>query len=153
RIFRITPAGHKGYTVPKVDLTTKEGVLAALGSPNLAVRHMATSHLRSLPAAESWPILEKALAQRDDPTLRARAFWQLAEPAYRDSIFEKLQPALKDDDPRFRALAVRILRACHNRPRKAGEQDVITPAILKALADDPSPAVRRETLLMLRDIS
>ena len=38
RIYRVTPKGHKGYKVPEVKLDTKEGVLAALGSPNLATR-------------------------------------------------------------------------------------------------------------------
>ena len=38
RIYRITPKGHKGYKVPEVKLDTKEGVLAALGSPCLATR-------------------------------------------------------------------------------------------------------------------
>ena len=41
RIYRITPKGHKGYKVPEVKLDTKEGVLAALGSPCLATRPMA----------------------------------------------------------------------------------------------------------------
>ncbi|MFM8274399.1 MAG: PVC-type heme-binding CxxCH protein, partial [Gemmata sp.] len=41
RIYRITPKGHKGYKVPEVKLDTKEGTLAALGSPNQAVRGQA----------------------------------------------------------------------------------------------------------------
>ena len=47
----VTPKGHKGYKVPKVELETKEGVLAALGSPNLAVRYMAMAKLREHEAA------------------------------------------------------------------------------------------------------
>lgn len=38
RVFRLTPKGHTGYKVPEVKLDTKEGVLAALGSPCLATR-------------------------------------------------------------------------------------------------------------------
>src|SRR5207248_1677374 len=48
RVYRITPTGHKGYKVPKVDLTTDAGLLEALLSPNLAVRYMA---LRSIKPA------------------------------------------------------------------------------------------------------
>src|SRR5436305_390124 len=36
RIYRLAPAGHKGYKVPVVTLDNKEGLLAALGSPALA---------------------------------------------------------------------------------------------------------------------
>ncbi len=41
RIYRLTPKGHKGYKVPEVKLDTKEGVLAALTSPNLTTRSLA----------------------------------------------------------------------------------------------------------------
>src|SRR5438132_8901158 len=44
RVYRLAPKGHK-YQVPKVDLGSNAGVAAALGSPNLAVRHMATAKL------------------------------------------------------------------------------------------------------------
>src|SRR5205085_11654327 len=48
RIYRVTPKGHKGYKVPEVKLDSNEGILAALGSPNLAERYMAMARLRSL---------------------------------------------------------------------------------------------------------
>jgi putative membrane-bound dehydrogenase-like protein len=152
RIFRITPAGHKGYKVPPVELTTKDGVLAALGSPNLAVRYMAMSHLKGLPAEERMAIVEAALKQKENPFLRARALWQLNDPGFRDGLARKLEVALTDTDPRFRTMAVRMLRDAHNRAREAGSKEVLTPAVLKALIDDPSAAVRRETLLLLRDL-
>jgi putative membrane-bound dehydrogenase-like protein len=153
RIFRITPAGHKGYKVPEVVLTTKEGLLAALGSPNLAVRYMAISQLRSMDAKDALRVVDAACVQKDNPILRARAFWQLSALLPSEQLVEKLRPALKDEDSRFRTLAVRILRDAHNRSREAGGKEVITAEILKALIDDPSPAVRRETLLLLRDLS
>jgi putative membrane-bound dehydrogenase-like protein len=47
RIYRITPKGAKGYTVPEVKLDTKEGVLAAFSSPNLASRALAIENLKT----------------------------------------------------------------------------------------------------------
>src|SRR5207248_3996428 len=48
RIYRVTPKGHVGYKVSKVNLGTKEGILATLGSPNLAVRHVAMDRIRGM---------------------------------------------------------------------------------------------------------
>src|SRR5262249_45789525 len=48
RIYRITPKGHQGYKVPKVDLESTEGVTAALDSPALSVRYMAMAKLRAM---------------------------------------------------------------------------------------------------------
>ena len=40
RLFRIRPEGSaKGYVAPALDLTTPEGALAALNSPNLDARY------------------------------------------------------------------------------------------------------------------
>src|SRR5205085_2662456 len=49
RIYRLAPKGNKP-SVPKVDLNSKDGILAALGSSNLAVRFMAMAELRSMRA-------------------------------------------------------------------------------------------------------
>src|SRR5262245_19156140 len=43
RIYRLAPRDNKP-NVPEVKLDSKEGLLAALGSPNLAVRYMAMAH-------------------------------------------------------------------------------------------------------------
>jgi putative membrane-bound dehydrogenase-like protein len=152
RIFRITPAGHKGYKIPPVDLKTREGLLTALESPNLAVRHMATATFYNMPPTEAWPILEQAIELTARPILRARALWQLDDRPYRNGIYDKLRGALKDDDPRIRMLAIRILRDHHVRRLLTTDKDVLTPAVLQALVNDPSPAVRREVLLALRDL-
>jgi putative membrane-bound dehydrogenase-like protein len=45
RIYRLTPKGHKGYTLPEVKLDTKEGLLTALTNPNNTVRMLATMQL------------------------------------------------------------------------------------------------------------
>src|SRR5439155_27144218 len=63
-------------SVPYVELESKEGLTAALTSPNLAVRSMA---MEKIPAMElrALRILEPALSQRAAPLLRIRALWIL----------------------------------------------------------------------------
>lgn len=77
RIFRLAPKGNKP-SVPRVVLDTNDGVLAALASPNLAVRHMAMAQLRNITPDAAATLLEKAIDQEADPFLRARALWQHA---------------------------------------------------------------------------
>jgi putative membrane-bound dehydrogenase-like protein len=76
RIYRITPKGHKGYTVPKVDLETNAGVLAALGSPNLAVRYMAMAQIRSMTIPRFADLLDTAKSNLD-PMVHVRVQWQI----------------------------------------------------------------------------
>ncbi|QEL14118.1 PVC-type heme-binding CxxCH protein [Limnoglobus roseus] len=47
RIYRLTPAGHKGYTVPEVKLDDAKGMVTALASPNLTARYLATQQISS----------------------------------------------------------------------------------------------------------
>src|SRR5207237_8595330 len=77
RIFRVTPKGHKGYQIPRVDLDSKEGLVAALGSPALSVRSVAMDKLRGMNSAAFLESVQGALTQEKDPVLRARALWQL----------------------------------------------------------------------------
>src|SRR5207248_2204635 len=111
RVYRITPKGHKGYRVPKVDLTTAKGILAALGSPNLATRHMAMARIAGLKLEQATMLLEPVVKQKEDPVLRARAFWQLTR-AYAkiDRVHHTWTSLLKDPDPRFQVLGVRLLK-------------------------------------------
>src|SRR5262249_47599396 len=80
RIYRITPKGHKGYTVPEVKLDTKEGVLAALASPNQATRAAANSKLSSMKIQDAGELLfDACVNKQDDPARRIRfiqAFFQ-----------------------------------------------------------------------------
>ena len=149
RIFRIVPTGAKP-TIPTVDLTTSQGVLAALGSPALSVRYMAMAHLSSLKKEQALQLLEPAARQREDAVLRARALWQMARlgrASVRDH--EVIRAALHDKaDPRFQVLAVKLAKDFLD----------YTPAQLAALAielqtrDRAPAAVLREALLALRDV-
>ncbi|OYW24882.1 MAG: dehydrogenase, partial [Planctomycetales bacterium 12-60-4] len=77
RLFRVAPPGVK-YTVPKVDVTTVDGAIAALKSPNQATRYLAWQVLHKL-GEQAEPALTKMLDSDPNPRFRARAFWLLAK--------------------------------------------------------------------------
>jgi putative membrane-bound dehydrogenase-like protein len=158
RIFRLTPKDHKRYQVPPVDLESKGGLLAALGSPALSVQYLAMAKLQGMRAKDVLEVLRPALEQHESGWLRARALWQLGRLYLRDSAKEAdfpppdvreqaLAKAIADPDPRIRSQVIRmwsepgILPAAEERIRFS-----------KALMNDPSAAVRRELLLSLRDL-
>jgi putative membrane-bound dehydrogenase-like protein len=76
RIYRVMPKGHKGYMVPPVKLDTKEGVLAALGSPCLATRAMALDKYKSNLTTDAMMALGDGVQVRDDAQAM-RAAWAL----------------------------------------------------------------------------
>src|SRR6185436_11335006 len=45
RVYRIAPKGTR-YEAPKIDLSSPQGAIAALSSPNLAARYLGWSALR-----------------------------------------------------------------------------------------------------------
>lgn len=141
RIYRIAPKGNKP-SVPKVDLNTKAGFLAALGSPALSVRYMAMAKIGSMERKTAIAWLESAAINKKEPVLRARALWQLG----RMGFLRLLGAAMLDPDPRFRMLAIRIYRDLYDFTPEQYEADW-----QKALLKDPSAAVSREALLALRD--
>jgi putative membrane-bound dehydrogenase-like protein len=141
RIFRVAPKGNKP-SVPAVDLETKDGILSALASPNLAVRYMALAKLMSMDQKEATDLMEAAAVQKENPWLRARALWQLG----RRGRLRFLATDFEDRDPRFRLLAIRILKDYQGH--NAGDY---MPDWRKAVLEDSSAAIRREALLTLRD--
>ncbi len=145
RIFRVTPRGHKGYAPPKVDLESNDGLLAALGSPNLAVRYMAMAQLRRMPKSAAKSLLKTAGRQTDSPSLRARALWQLKTLGMLSTGPEEPWGlALADADDRFRSLAWRL------REDELAELVSEKKGRLETFLVDRSPAVRRDVLLALR---
>jgi putative membrane-bound dehydrogenase-like protein len=72
RIYRLTPSGHRGYTVPAVKLDTKVGKLESIASPNTSVRSTAINELgRDLPATGD---LLRELAKATNPRLQGMSF-------------------------------------------------------------------------------
>jgi putative membrane-bound dehydrogenase-like protein len=157
RIYRIAPTGKKPY-LPKVNLATTKGLLNALGSPAISVRYMAMAQIQSKEASqEIWDdLVNLATDNSAKPWLRARALWQLGLQGKRfkksnsAEVLLQLAPIVHtfgNKDPRFRCLAIRIWKDCY------GVQPVLQEkADLQSILEDPSPAVRREALIALRDI-
>jgi putative membrane-bound dehydrogenase-like protein len=147
RIYRLAPAGHKSE-VPKVDLTSKKGLYAALASPALSVRYMAMAKLQIMKAEEVEDLLFDAVTQTDDPVLQARAIWQRAIQTRRRSkegvnlVFTMSKDQASRD--KFAQLKLRVLKDIH------GE----FPGAYAGLSEsyrDQSTGVCREALLLLRD--
>ncbi len=75
RVYRVTPKGYTGYKVPEVKLDTKEGVLQAFQSPNLATRHVAKARIEEMKPAEIFPGMGRLFKATEDWTLRGRMMW------------------------------------------------------------------------------
>ena len=123
RVYRVAPKGTK-YSSPKEK---------TLRNPNLAARYEAWTELHKRGAAAESDL--KKLWSDRDPRIRARALHLLAriKPTY-------IEAAAKDKDADIRITAIRIARSL--------KQDIIP--LVKRLANDKSPQVRRECAIALR---
>ena len=137
-IYRIAPKGFKSV-VPKFNLATTDGQIAALKSVAVNVRASGFTRLRAQ-GAKAVPAVA-ALLNDQNPYIRARAVFLLAQLGAEGVA--RTEGELRSSDPMLRIAAFRALR-------RAG-RPVLAHA--KALATDPSPAVRREVALSLRDSS
>ena len=136
-IYRITPKGKK-LTTPKIDLATTAGQIAALKSPAVHVRALGFMKLRAAGAA-SIPAVT-ALLKDNNPYVRGRAVFLLAHLGPQG--LAKVEEQLRHSDPMMRIAAFRALRRANHR--------VLEHA--RTLANDSSPAVRREVAIALRDV-
>ena len=136
RIYRLAPVGNTPQ-VPKVDLASAPGLTAAFGSPNQSVQFLAYTAIKAQGQA-ALPLLQ-SMWRQTDPVLKARALWLLG--GLGDAGKAAVQEALHDRDPRFRILGLRVARL--------DGADML--AVSKPLLGDPSPQVRREIAILLRD--
>ena len=139
-IYRIAPkgTGRKKLPIPAHDLSTTEGCIAALKSPAPNVRFPAFEKLRqqeerAVPAV-------KALLTDPNPYLQSRAIFLLAQLGDRGR--EMVIGLLTAPEAEHRLVALRALQ-------RAGAPILPHAA---SLATDPSPAVRREFALAIRDL-
>jgi len=153
-IYRIAPKGHRG-SVPKFDLGGTPGAVAALSHPVPHVRAAAHALLKTAGPSAVAPVA--ALLQADNPYVRARAVWVLSEDP--KAGLPRVAAVLEDADPQLRVVAFRALRRAAEQGRVTG---VANPeavpgtrehllATARRLASDPSPAVRREVAVAMRD--
>jgi putative membrane-bound dehydrogenase-like protein len=134
RIYRLAPKGFKP-SQHKVDLSSVQGQVAALGSPNMATRYLGYTKLAA-GGNEAVAALEDLFKNSANPRLRARALWLLAvSPKGREAI----RTALKDDNADIRITALRTAR-------RTGAD---VASIAAEMANDPSIAVARELCLAL----
>jgi putative heme-binding domain-containing protein len=136
-IYRIAPKNFQSR-VPQIDLTTLEGQVAALRSSAINVRALGFTNLRTRGVAAIPAVAE--LLDDANPFIRARAVWLLAQLGHEG--IERVEAQLSSDDAMERIVAYRALRAAKR----------VIPEIASRLAQDPSPAVRREVALSLRDV-
>ena len=136
RIYRLAPPKHRA-TAPALDLKSPQGLTAAFRSPNQSAQYLAYRALEAQGQA-ALPTLEAMMKQKD-PILRARALWMLGGLGPQGAKY--VQDAARDADPKFRILAIRVMRR-HGA-------DILTT--VKPFLRDASPQVRREVALMLQD--
>jgi putative membrane-bound dehydrogenase-like protein len=136
-IYRIAPKGFKPV-VPKIDLTTTEGAIAALESPANNVRWSGFHKLKE-GGAKSFDAVEKMLENKN-PLIAARAIWLLPYMGEKGST--KLDGILAGSDEKMRLTAFRAIR------RSGGKVDALLAA--KFLARDKSAAVRAEAAMEMR---
>lgn len=75
RLFRVAPP-KTPYKIPKVDVSTADGAIAALKSPNEATRYLAWSALHAM-GDKAEAALAKVFESDPNPRLQARALWLL----------------------------------------------------------------------------
>jgi putative membrane-bound dehydrogenase-like protein len=138
RIYRVTPKNKKLVT-PKLDFNSIQGQLEALKNPAVNVRNIAFEKLKQQGPAVVEPV--KNLLQDENPYVRARAIWLLAQLGKEGK--QAVQNILTDKDEKIRATAFRSLRQLNEN---------ILPLALK-LSKDSSAFVRREVAVSLRDSS
>jgi putative membrane-bound dehydrogenase-like protein len=138
RIFRVAPP-KTVYRVPKYDFSTVDGAVEALKSPNLETRYLARTALEAH-RADAEPALARLFNQSPNARLRARALWILATVSRHPADF--MAAAAKDDDPNLRITAIRVARHI----------DRGLEGVVERLVQDPSPQVRRECAVALRNL-
>ncbi len=138
RIYRIAPTGSK-WSVPKADLASVTGAVAALASPNLSTRATALERLAKEPEAAA-KALAAALESPADSRHAARLAWALGTlPGKGPATVTRL---LGSKDENHRIVGLRMARMTDADPI----------GTLEKLANDPAPAVRREVAVALRGV-
>ncbi|MGI9429289.1 MAG: PVC-type heme-binding CxxCH protein [Bythopirellula sp.] len=135
RIYRIAPPAAD-YQTPAIDLSSASKCCQQLCSPNHSVRYLAWTALQQLGAAAEETLAE--FSRSADPRERVRAYWLLNRLGPQGSLHR--ERAIKDPDPRVRAATARML---------VQNPDPAWP-LLRDLADDSSPQVRRAAAIALR---
>jgi putative membrane-bound dehydrogenase-like protein len=137
-IYRIAPKNAK-LSIPKFDLNTVEGQLAAFKSPSPNVRELGRSRLAKA-GTPAIPEVSKLLEHKNE-YIRARTVWLLSQMG--SEGLTKVESLIQHSDPQMRIVAFRALRHTnHNMLEHAAE-----------LAKDPESIVRREVAVAMYNTS
>ena len=136
-IYRIAPKGFKA-NVPKFDLKTIEGAIAALKSPAVNTRYLGFRALKKH-GDKALPAIGNVLNETNEH-VAARAIWLL--PHLGEKGKAECIKLLKVDRPNVRLTAYRALRRAN----------ISILPYAKLLAKDPDAGVRRDVALSLRDL-
>ncbi len=137
-IYRIAPKKFKPI-IPPIDLSTTAGRIAALRSPATNTRHLGFRAIKAQ-GAGAFPAVVQLLKD-SNKWIAARGVWLL--PYLGEKGVRACVAMLSNENASKRVLAYRALR-------RAGH-DMVGHA--RGMSADPSPQVRREIALSLRDIS
>ena len=136
-IYRVAPKGFKPK-IPKLDLSTVEGQVEVLKNPSPNVRALGFYALVKSGAKALTAV--QALLTDENPYIQARAVWVLSQLG--PEGLKVVEAQLQHRNPQMRIAAFRALwRQQHNLLEHA-----------HTMANDESPAVRREVALAMRDI-
>ncbi|WP_236980425.1 PVC-type heme-binding CxxCH protein [Membranihabitans maritimus] len=138
RIYRITPKGQR-LGVPKLDLNTKEGQIQALLNPAINVRNLGFTALSNRGENIVNDILE-IVNNSSNPYHQARAVWLLS--TLGPSGMKEVEKIFEYGGEDLRIVALRALKTCIEVPLDLYEKG----------SKDPSPAVRREVAIAIRDL-
>ena len=165
RIYRVFPKG-KPPAPNRLDFSNPTGLMAALRSPNIAAQDAARRSMIAQPRSQAGrsgqinvrQILQMlSLPENQAVHVKARIMWVL-QGGHGDAA---IVPFLKDEDPRIREQAVRMLGrdVRENGKVEYNDESAKRPppasnhlAALLPLADDPDSGVRRELILALRNL-
>lgn len=140
RIYRIGPV-NKRLQLPKIDLNTTKGQLAAFLNPAINVRNSGFLALVEQ-GASVFDDVKRIVTHDQNPYHQARAIWLLAQLGEKGK--NKVTQLLHSTDSQHRLVAFRALRAVSD-----------TKSMLKyarLMSSDPSVAVRREVAIAMRDV-
>lgn len=141
RLFRVAPP-KTPYKNPVIDVSSVDGAIAALKSPNEAARYLAWTALHAL-GEKAEAALNKIFESDPNPRFRARALWLLGQIEGKGAI--TVVKAINDPDPDLRITGLRLARELR------GKLD-LTP-VLQKLVNDPAVEVRRDCAIALNQYS
>lgn len=137
RLFRLAPP-KSPYKSPKVDVSTIEGAIAALKSPNEAARYLAWVALHAQ-GDKAEAALTKVFESDPNPRVRARALWLLGAIDGKGPL--TVVKAINDKDANIRIAGLRLARELRSKLELS--------SVLQTLVNDPSPQVRRDCAIAL----